>query len=692
METNVTVISALENEKAIDLIQRMLEMKSETQKEIKCVLGGCEFTTEGSNTLEEMLVHNSTSIFQNFESSREELLNTPEMQQVIGSFQNGGRGKRFETATAEDKKIASRNFEREAEFRKKRQELETLDYSNASSVLSWLNSIAEYINDHDLHLPVSNEFAEYSTISNYIVKKLEEKGYHTVENSPIENMNDYYKKLISYYLDDLDKYQFFAYQYAMNSNEEKKEMQQVAEVSYHTEIENIELELQEIQKRKRNVRGNFNRIVGIEKGLIDEKGNKLESFDSRKSKIAEQIKQLEEEREKRNEQFKQSSNSVVEPQPVTQTPEPASMNFSNASVSDQEFRFLSSMMAMNQMKQPENNVKSENQQKEENTVSSQPQNPFSNPESQQQLQFSNSFMALKEKEHFENMDRINKEIENLKQQSIALENVQSTLIMSFKPKKDSLKRTYESLKLKEQELNEKLAQLKQGTTTTLEEQENENIQPSQPEESDLPELPVPGSVQKDSNQEYYQRLEEVAQEGNIFQDESKNRTFKTQVANEEEVENSSHLENIPVPEEEIELPDLPTPSKDSFHIAHVIQFIKKASNHLIAKVRSKKAVQSQNEVLRKLKQYKVAATALLATSVIGVGIGAIASNIGSEYINNDLPQVTAEDITTNPEEQAVIEEDNSQVEEAHESSTMDEIAQEMENVEAIQEKVLIKLL
>lgn len=274
MDTEVIRVSINENEKIIELLKRMLDIKNRENKDVECEFDGKLLTTSNSNSIQELVVNNSNIIFEEFEKDRNSLLETSEMQKVIEMFDDRGVDE-FDT-----KEEADLIEKQENEFDYKVKQLENLDFSQSINVYNWLNSLIQYVNNADLYIPLDREDYKYGSTANYIVKKLEDKGY-TSQTNPVNNLDDYYRRLISYQLDDLTKYRFFAYDYAdeIRENIETKEDDNLSELII-------------LQTQKQLVLRNLTIVEDYEKGLFNSKKEESESFEVRKEKLQEKIQEL----------------------------------------------------------------------------------------------------------------------------------------------------------------------------------------------------------------------------------------------------------------------------------------------------------------------------------------------------------------------------------------------------------------
>lgn len=212
---NIIKISINENENIFSVLKRMLDTKTEKNSDVECVYKTGILSTIGCNNLSDMYVANSSAMFLELENEKKAYLATDVMQNVINNFKS--RGKRYDGSEENPEAIAADIRQKESEFQQKLNELNSIDFNNSSNVFNWLNSIIDYVNNRDLNLPLGINNIEYGTMANLIVRKLEEKGYTNVpDNVVVNNMDDYFRKLIAYQLDDLSKYEFFAYNYAEN--------------------------------------------------------------------------------------------------------------------------------------------------------------------------------------------------------------------------------------------------------------------------------------------------------------------------------------------------------------------------------------------------------------------------------------------------------------------------------------------
>lgn len=283
MDTEVIKISILDDEKIIGLLRRMLAIKNQENKEVECELDGKLLTTLNSDNISDLLVNNSDSIFDVFEQDRLNLLETQEMKKIVHDFEDRGVD---EVDTPEEAEAISKL---ENEFDSKIKSLSNLDFSKPVNVYEWLNSLVDYVNNIKLYIPLDREDYKYGSSANYIVQKLNENGY-TTEKNPINNLDDYYRRLISYQLSDLDKYQFFAYDYAdkMRDNHEildvKKDINEI--VNDDSKI------LEKLESEKNFLLFKLSAIDDYEKGLINRKKEKTVGFDERKRDLRLKIEQL----------------------------------------------------------------------------------------------------------------------------------------------------------------------------------------------------------------------------------------------------------------------------------------------------------------------------------------------------------------------------------------------------------------
>lgn len=285
MDAEVIRITINNDEKIISLLKRMLEIKTTENKEVECELDGQILTTQDCNNIQDMVVKNNKAIFEEFEKERKTLIQTPEMQQAIERFKV--RGKKYDGSEANPEEIAHDIYEKTNSFEMKLSELDTLNFSSSIEVYNWLNSIVEYINNYDLTLPIGISRMDYNNISNYIVKKLEEKGY-TAENNVVSNLDDYYRRLISYQISDLDNYRFFAYDYADKLNNENKLTFQ----DNNVDEEETTL-LMQLEEQKKKVLKKLSVVDEYEKGMFNKNREKTLSFEERKNNIQARISELE---------------------------------------------------------------------------------------------------------------------------------------------------------------------------------------------------------------------------------------------------------------------------------------------------------------------------------------------------------------------------------------------------------------
>lgn len=293
MEAEVIRISISENKEIMEILSRMYELKNRENKDVECEYNGEILTTKECNTFEDILIKNNNVIFGYLEKEKESLLQNEEMQKVIEDFKS--RGKKYDGSDVEPRKIATDIWENTKKFDKKIDEFEKIDFTNSSVVYEWLNSIIEFVNNHDLYLAPGLDKSEYKTMTNYIVKKLEEKGY-TNQINPVNNLDDYYRRLISYQLDDLTKYGFFAYDYASDIKTEKIVTEKSNEDNLNTlsiEPSTLEELIAEKDKIEQEIKGCNNLISGTVRRNSEKKFVKSITFEDEKANILKQIEELE---------------------------------------------------------------------------------------------------------------------------------------------------------------------------------------------------------------------------------------------------------------------------------------------------------------------------------------------------------------------------------------------------------------
>ncbi len=678
MDKDITMITALENEKAMELINRMLSMKLETGKDVKCNLGEQEFTTEGSNTFEEMLINNSTAIFENFEKTREEILNTPQMNQVIESFKGAGRGKRQVDSSNESRLIASNIREQTLLFNQIMGKFDSLDFSNATIVLNWLNSTIKYINNHDLYLPLGMENSEYGNISNYIVKKLEEKGYYTQENNEIHSINDYYRKLISYQLNDLDKYQFFAYNYAIDSQEKEVNSENKRKEEETQEVINLRAQLQTIIQNKALLEMNLEILKMFENGEIDKKKNQTENYEIRRNRIKEKRNQLEIEKQSLNAKIGNSN-----PINLNEVENEEAMRFLNTIKASQEMnnyeRLNEIEKEIEDLNQQEEKINFEQSKRiEKNQAQKEKINEKIIMLSQQEKELTEMLPETRKKRIKDQITQLESEKQSLLSQIDKNSNMNLSELTSNQMNPAEANQSMGFLSslaaLNEKNLRDQIANIDKKIADLKEQEENKESEKNtipipeidkNSENDNLPDLPQPEAdptIEENSMEDYYQKLHSIAEEGNIFNDESKNRTYKTQYQPEQEIETeNSTFENISNPKEEtginseavdeksFSLPDLPTPVEDSLQESHIIQSIMKAPKRLIEKIRSTDFVKKLNHILQKLSEHKLATSFALVGVGLGIAVSTLVPNINDENQELDLKPIESEKISDSEE-------------------------------------------
>ena len=283
MNTDIIQFSMNQKDKIVGLLNKMLILKKKNNKEIEVTLSdrGITLTTELFHTLAEGLVIYSNLIFQELEISRENIFSRPETADIIEQFSNrenmSNTDHMQKSLTPESIEKLHINFKKELD--------KVIDFSNPKAVYSWLNELKKYVNNPQLSLLLDDN--GINSVS-YLIRKLEVNGYsETVTN--VDNLDDYYRKLISYQLQELKEYGFFAYEYMIRYLE-KKDAQIVSQnsVELNTQLNELLSTQQNLQKRLT--------VFKLEKEgkikVVDKKLQKTVGFSERKQLLEKEMEAI----------------------------------------------------------------------------------------------------------------------------------------------------------------------------------------------------------------------------------------------------------------------------------------------------------------------------------------------------------------------------------------------------------------
>ena len=662
MDMDTITISINENENVVELLNRMLELKKENNKEVECNLNGRLLTTTDCESIEEMVVKNDSIILSELEKDREELINNPTVQNAISTF--SARCKHYTGDELDFQQQAHDIQQKEAEFNKKIKELDTLNYDEAINVYNWLNSIVEYVNDPDLYLPTGLDKVEYHTMANYIVKRLEEKGYQKEVSNEINNINDHYKKLISYQLSDLDKYNFFIYYYADNLRDKNMLEQPIESKEKTEEVYDIE----KLLKEKEEITSQLTIIEMYEKGILHNYMNRIndqknsESFDVQKQKIKKQIEELQEKQKNEQpvdviEEFSQARSrlesilykpdrfSTEEENDAirvyyTATAFPGADNVikaleSASSLPDSSEIKVALIDAIVKLVERYPSLKDEEEQKLLNDTLARLNIQKANFDYEEKINLLNTEILNIEKEQQERIDSMSNKKNKLKSRVDEI----NTIIENQNQKQES-----------SDEVDEKV------DLAVPDEIEEEN----QPEEVEIenPETTIDNSeVEEETVEENFaDKLSEIAEEGRIFSDQSRinpeDSWMEQKTAqyfgkyndgdlttNNETVQLSSENKNIDENHAEIEETDLELernmddliPMEDK--IPHAIESVKKATSKLLDKIYQADFKNKIKKCLEFLRKHKIAiATAIIAGSIFA---GSIITTAAEEKVTEN---------------------------------------------------------
>lgn len=283
MNPEVTRISINQDERIVGFLNRMLDLKKETNQEVEGELENGKFvTTEGCNTLEEALVANNQVIFKKFEEERNNILNSSEMENAIEKFQNRGLS---ENSSEKEKNEVEEQFPK---FQSKLQELATLDFSKSIQVYNWLVDVIDYVNNSNLNVLIGESEEERVEISTFITNYLNKKGY-TSELNEVNTMDDYFRRLIAYQIEELSNYKFFAYEYVLDLQEQKNLQVDEAEETKETTLEDQLVDLINEQKK---LQRSMTVLEMCQKGELDKSFQKTVSYATRKEEIQKEIENI----------------------------------------------------------------------------------------------------------------------------------------------------------------------------------------------------------------------------------------------------------------------------------------------------------------------------------------------------------------------------------------------------------------
>ena len=206
-----TIISANINTKnMVTVLKSMMQLKKQNNDDITYEYDGYKLDTTNCNSDDDALVKYADAISKTNEIKKNELLKETAIRKTIYLFQLS-RGNRYNGMRPEQEEANHEIFELEKDYKVKFNEINSIDANNAEEVYNWLNALTPYINTHALSLaPGLN--APVSDPNKYLVNVLNEKGYNT-ETTLVNNVNDFYKNMISAKLKDLDEYNFFISDY-----------------------------------------------------------------------------------------------------------------------------------------------------------------------------------------------------------------------------------------------------------------------------------------------------------------------------------------------------------------------------------------------------------------------------------------------------------------------------------------------
>lgn len=648
METEVIRISISENKEIMEILSRMYEIKNIENKDVECEYSGEILTTKECDTFGDLLIKNNNAVFGYLEREKENLLQTSEMKKVIEDFKS--RGKKYDGSELEPRKMAADIWENTKKFDIKMEELETLDFTNPTMVYEWLNSIIEFVNNHDLHLAPGLDKSEYKTSTNYIVKKLEEKGY-TNQIKPVNNFDDYYRRLISYQLDDLTKYGFFAYDYANdlknnniiseNRTERDASIPDPKLDSITIQLPTLEELIAEKNKIEQEIKGCNNLISGTVRRNNEKKFVKSISFEEEKENILKQIQEKESisntSRDDEQKIIEEARNAVNNVKTIAYNNNNLSMDeqnvlksFYNTEIFPKNNEFINTLELA--MKLPE--------------------------ESSIRESVIDAIIKLSTRYN------LNKDLEEKEELAVAFEKLGIKNLNNNNSEIESLKQHYKSIEVEEGKVK-KIVEPQLATRKDKLNQINKQIEEIKKKEK-IGTIDVKRTSQKNNeNADFIAKLEQIASEGPVFVDletrldktdqwMDKNTAIKfgkldsshkdiiksttAEIVKNEEISNPVEVRERTTSLEE----DLPIVTEDSLAVPHPIKNIKKASIKLIEKVRgmefNKKVKQALDFIKEKISSHKkVVASALIIGGIVMLG-GML--NNSHEVSNNNVSNDT----------------------------------------------------
>ena len=202
----------------VPLFQKMLKHKDKNNKDIIVNYKGKEISTEGTNSLQEIVDKYSSIILDTINNERDAIFKDVEIQKAKllfeiprGNYYNG----REESEQPKLKIIHDKNNE----YARIIAEREKIDFNDSKATYEWLNKLVPYINNHALNLNLGINVTT-DTADKFLLKVMKEKGYNTnlVDASNMENP---YRYGITNMLNELETYHFFISDYADLSDNDK---------------------------------------------------------------------------------------------------------------------------------------------------------------------------------------------------------------------------------------------------------------------------------------------------------------------------------------------------------------------------------------------------------------------------------------------------------------------------------------
>lgn len=590
-EEDLSLIEVDDTDKITIIFQKLMRAKKSQNKDVKCVQNDIVYSTVDCNNMMDIYIKYSNEYFNYFEQEKDRLFSIPGMQETINEF------KRTDNINSNYDDV---NREYEQVF----DTFNSIDFSNAELVQNWIENLVPYVNNPNVTISSRN-----------IVELLKEKGY-TEDFIEVNNINDFYKRVIAFEINDLLNYGFFATEYAYDNEINLANMQ--------TTFEDTDI-LAELEEKRIEIDKCLFLVKKYITGEYDFGSNQMQdSFDTRIGKLRVKIVELEK-------------------QPLSNEPLDINIEFSKAVRKLEEVTYkagrFSTEEEMEAMKlyysaaafPSTDNIIKALEKASKLTLSNEVREPLIDT----LIKMDARYAATKDEDDVvamkNTMDSL--QIKPFTANSVNSDNEIQALTKEIEEiEKERNERIFSEEKVIV-DLNKQLLEIDTKINNV---KNNRNVKPQA--EEDLASIIAPAndkSEEEIKKDKYKETLHQVAQGEKIFSDESRISEKDSWM----EQKTAKYLNKINNNEDFTQQEET---KKDLLELPHPIKTIKKASAKLLNKIHSIDFAKKIKEVLETLQQHRIATTVALATALLGsVGIMSAGLNsVEAQTINNIPPKET----------------------------------------------------